>query len=147
MKSNTQTVFFIFVRPSDTEFISDKQKERSEDRSLKKEGVGIALFSRAASSQVSSAPVSLTTVFGMGTGGSSPSLTPTLPFIQDAYTPYIPPVKAYLQNRITHPIQVTRKNSSSFSILHSRYALNLLLWSSPRPISISQLNTSRHLHL
>ena len=112
-----------------------------------KEGVGIALFSRAASSQVSSAPVSLTTVFGMGTGGSSPSLTPTLPFIQDAYTPYIPPVKAYLQNRITHPIQVTRKNSSSFSILHSRYALNLLLWSSPRPISISQLNTSRHLHL
>ena len=68
----------------------------------KKEGVGIALFSRAASSQVSSAPVSLTTVFGMGTGGSSPSLTPTLPFIQDAYTSYIPPVKAYLQNRITH---------------------------------------------
>ena len=41
--------------------------------------VGIDLFSRAASSQVSSARMSLTTVFGMGTGGPSPSLTPTMP--------------------------------------------------------------------
>ena len=102
MKSNTQTVFFIFVRPSDTEFFPISKKSDPKIALYKKEGVGIALFSRAASSQVSSAPVSLTTVFGMGTGGSSPSLTPTLPFIQDAYTPYIPPVKAYLQNRITH---------------------------------------------
>ena len=59
---------------------------------IKGRSVGIALFSRAASSQVSSAPVSLTTVFGMGTGGSSPSLTPTLPFylgrIYSVYTSY-----------------------------------------------------------
>ena len=33
--------------------------------------VGVDLFSRAASSQVSSARMSLTTVFGMGTGGPS----------------------------------------------------------------------------
>ena len=43
-----------------------------------RECVGIYLFSRAASSQVFSAPVSLTSVFGMGTGGSSPSSTPTM---------------------------------------------------------------------
>ena len=39
--------------------------------------VGIALFSRAASSQVFSALMSLTSVFGMGTGGPSPPMTPT----------------------------------------------------------------------
>ena len=39
--------------------------------------VGIYLFYRAASSQVSSARVSLTAVFGMGTGVPSPSSTPT----------------------------------------------------------------------
>ena len=39
--------------------------------------VGIYLFSRAASRQVSSAQASLTSVFGMGTGGPSPQLTPT----------------------------------------------------------------------
>ena len=37
---------------------------------------GIYLFSQAVSSQLSSAQVSLTSVFGMGTGGTSPSLTP-----------------------------------------------------------------------
>ncbi len=40
--------------------------------------VGIFLFSRAVASQVSSAPMSLTTVFGMGTGGPSSSSTPTV---------------------------------------------------------------------
>ncbi len=40
--------------------------------------VGIYLFSRAASRQVSSAQVSLTSVFGMGTGGPSPQSTPTI---------------------------------------------------------------------
>ena len=39
--------------------------------------VGIALSSRAASSQVLSALMSLTTVFGMGTGGPSSLKTPT----------------------------------------------------------------------
>ena len=41
-------------------------------------GVGIDLFSQAASHQVSSARMSLTTVFGMGTGGPSSLMTPTL---------------------------------------------------------------------
>ena len=40
--------------------------------------VGVDLSSRAASSQVFSALLSLTTVFGMGTGGPSTSSTPTI---------------------------------------------------------------------
>ena len=40
--------------------------------------VGTYLSSRAASSQVLSAPVSLTAVFGMGTGVPSPSSAPTI---------------------------------------------------------------------
>ena len=40
--------------------------------------VGISLFSQAVSSQVFSAPLSLTSVFGMGTGGPSASSTPTV---------------------------------------------------------------------
>ena len=39
--------------------------------------VGVFLLSRAVTSQVSSAPTSLTSVFGMGTGGPSLSSTPT----------------------------------------------------------------------
>ena len=39
---------------------------------------GIYLFSQAVSSQLSSAQVSLTSVFGMGTGGTSPSSTPAI---------------------------------------------------------------------
>ena len=39
--------------------------------------VGVYLFSRAVASQVFSARVSLTSVFGMGTGGPSPLRTPT----------------------------------------------------------------------
>ena len=39
--------------------------------------VGVDLFSRSVSRQVSSALVSLTSVFGMGTGGPSPLKTPT----------------------------------------------------------------------
>ena len=40
--------------------------------------VGISLFFRAVTSQVSSAPLSLTSEFGMGTGGPSASSTPTI---------------------------------------------------------------------
>ena len=40
--------------------------------------VGVYLSSRAVTSQVLSARVSLTTVFGMGTGGPSPLTTPTI---------------------------------------------------------------------
>ena len=39
--------------------------------------VGIALFSQAVTRQVFSTLMSLTSVFGMGTGGSSSPVTPT----------------------------------------------------------------------
>ena len=42
--------------------------------------VGVYLSSRTVTSQVFSAQVSLTSVFGMGTGGPSPSSTPTFSF-------------------------------------------------------------------
>ena len=42
--------------------------------------VGENLFFRAVTSQVSSAPASLTSVFGMGTGGPSRQSTPTIQF-------------------------------------------------------------------
>ena len=42
--------------------------------------VGIYLSSQAAARQVFSAQVSLTSVFGMGTGGPSPLKTPTIGF-------------------------------------------------------------------
>ena len=43
-------------------------------------GVSVYLFSRIVTNQVSSAQVSLTSVFGMGTGGPSPSSTLTILF-------------------------------------------------------------------
>ena len=43
--------------------------------------VGVFLFSQAASSQLSSALLSLTSVFGMGTGGPSASSTPTIYYL------------------------------------------------------------------
>ncbi len=47
-------------------------------RSVQRYGVSIDLSSRAVASQVFSAPVSLTSVFGMGTGGPSPLMTLTI---------------------------------------------------------------------
>ena len=44
---------------------------------LKGKRVGIDLFSRSVARQVSSAPHSLTSVFGMGTGGPCAIKTPT----------------------------------------------------------------------
>ena len=53
--------------------IQAKEKTQSKNSGF---GAGIDLFSRAVSSQVSSTRMSLTSVFGMGTGGSSLPLTP-----------------------------------------------------------------------
>ena len=64
--------------------------------------VGIFLLSRAVTSQVSSAPTSLTSVFGMGTGGSSLSSTPT--------------VFAAVSLRLVYNITADRKMQALFSI-------------------------------
>ena len=81
--------------------------------------VGVYLSSRAVASQVLSARVSLTAVFGMGTGGPSPLATPTIEFAFPR-----------LQNRITkmHFVSIADLHFLSFER------------SSPRVISTSQLN-------
>src|SRR5699024_12534676 len=74
---------------------------------------GIYLFSQAVSSQLSSAQVSLTSVFGMGTGGASPSSTPavrTLHFALSALC-FCPDRKS------------TRLNSSHVSISYAVFFL------------------------
>ena len=89
--------------------------------------VGISLSSRAVTSQVFSAPLSLTSVFGMGTGGPSHQSAPT---IQD--TPWKPN---------------TTRNLSKGRRLHLQSLLTTNCRSSPRLISISQLHTLRCFHL
>ena len=51
--------------------------EKKQRRDFSQRCVGIDLFSRSVSRQVSSALMSLTSVFGMGTGVPSPLKTPT----------------------------------------------------------------------
>ena len=61
-------------------------------------GVGIALFSQEAALQVSSAPLSLTAVFGMGTGGPSTSSTPTaFPECKSYYTTFFSKCKSFFR--------------------------------------------------
>ena len=81
---------------------------------------GSVLSSRAVAHQVLSTLRSLTSVFGMGTGGTSSLWPPDILLIRD-----IP------------------------SKLNNNRLLNSLenLWSSPRPISINQLHTLLHFHL
>ena len=90
---------------------------------------GIYLFSQAVSSQLSSAQVSLTSVFGMGTGGSSPSSTPAIPDLRQLL--FLEGI--YLQNWISNCFQQMKYQSK--------------MGSSPRPISTPLLNDSRHLHI
>ena len=52
------------------------------DLGVKDKKSGSDLISRAVSSQVPSAQLSLTSVFGMGTGGSSMPLPPEMVYIQ-----------------------------------------------------------------
>ena len=91
----------------------------------KKERAGIALSSRVVSNQVFSALMSLTSVFGMGTGGSSSLMTPTV-FLYCFL--FRQPENWIKLLRIAFFSHEPRKRSS------------------PRPISTSKLNTSLHLH-
>ncbi len=59
---------------------SRTKKEREESFRFPLFCVGVYLSFRAVTSQVLSARVSLTSVFGMGTGGPSPLATPTIEF-------------------------------------------------------------------
>ena len=132
------------------------------------EGVSIDLSYRAVSSQVLSAQMSLTTVFGMGTGGPSSLMTLTfkrfsrLLFSSASFSVLLPWIgrMVHLQGFEpgTHWLRVscsTNWAKGAFSlpgILIYPENWIKLLWSvsyscsSPRTISISQLNTLLHLH-
>ena len=101
-----------------------------------------ALLSRAAARQVSSAPQSLTTVFGMGTGVSSASLSLSYQirlFSPNTFsTRFLRADLTYLALSALYPVCLR---------ILSRYSFQFFPWSSPRPISITQLNTLLHLHL
>ena len=91
---------------------------------------GIYLFSQAVSSQLSSAQVSLTSVFGMGTGGTSPSLTPATQMTLSL---------ASLLEGCTLKTEYRTAWQTEYQFLK--------MGSSPRPISTSLLNASRRLHM
>ena len=119
--------------------------------------VGIDLFSQAASHQVSSARMSLTTVFGMGTGGPSSLMTPTFHDRQTTakckYRYFNTERKKY--QVIFCKILIRKTNKVS------QYTLKTEQWkkrskgevversarSSPRPISTAKLNVSPRLHM
>ena len=92
--------------------------------SLKRK-TGDVLFSRAVSSQVHSALRGLTSVFGMGTGGSLLLLSPVWLSVCCTLT--------------------TTQHSPQTSWFPGLYFT--VLWSSPRPISIGKLNALLHLHI
>ena len=90
---------------------------------------GISLFSRAVSRQVSSAPQSLTSVFGMGTGVSFASSAPAV----------------FLLIRLSLSLESILDTFKTEQRRERRRTK--IQWSSPRPISTCWLNTSQCLHL
>ena len=103
---------------------------------------GDFLFSQRGNPQVSSALRSLTSVFGMGTGISSSSLSPEnfvllLDFLSySSFTAY----QLFL-------IRNTQKYIDKYLLLFISLLLGKTLWLSPRSISTGQLHVSLHFHL
>ena len=95
-----------------------------------KREAGIYLFSQAVSSQLSSAQVSLTSVFGMGTGGTSPSLTPA----------------TQMTLSLASLLEGMYPQTEYRTAWQTEYQF-FKMGSSPRPISTSLLNASRRLHM
>ena len=102
--------------PINTNYELGKDKDLRDRRSL----CWHYLFSRPVTRQVSSAQMSLTSVFGMGTGGPSPLKTPTISGVCTLKTKQ-------------------RRGMSKAEPAYCR--------SSPRLISIGQLNVLPRLHL
>ena len=119
--------------------------------------VSTDLFSRAVASQVSSALQSLTSVFGMGTGGPSVTLALTLMVHLQGFEPGTHwlrvscstiwakgafTLKAFLFSKMSIKNQIVSKLKTNFPYLRLK-----LFSSSFRSISIGQLNTLLCLHL
>ena len=75
--------------------------------------VGVYLSSRAVTSQVLSARVSLTTVFGMGTGGPSPLTTPTIFTIYSTATYYITHPKLFQAFPDAYSVRIRKDGTPS----------------------------------
>ena len=101
--------------------------------------VGDYLFSQAVSSELSSAQVSLTSVFGMGTGGTLPSSTPT------DLTGLVYHNWSTLSSIFQKDVPSKLNNHCSHFFVDLKVSSEL--WSSPRPISTRLLNGSLHLHI
>ena len=121
--------------------ISLRNHEKRKHLCFLQKGTGSDLSSRAVSSQVLSALESLTAVFGMGTGGTSPSL---------------PPVRVQGCTLTTAQVRFNISDLQLISLFSSRSLLGCFrslafpslfvqaLESSPRPISINNLHVLPH---
>ena len=110
--------------------------------------VGTYLFYQAASSQVSSARVSLTAVFGMGTGVPSPSSAPTIEMFAGFYPLREPSElnKVTLKSVMERTCCRSRCHHHRFLSKCVRLHLFEYCRSSPRSISTVKLKTSLPLH-
>ena len=123
------------------------QKEKRPSKRMISLCVGTYLFYRAASSQVSSARVSLTAVFGMGTGVPSPSSAPTIEMFAEFYPLREPSElnKVTLKSVGKNLLQVT-VSSSPLPVKMCSFTSVRICRSSPRSISTVKLKTSLPLH-
>ena len=104
---------------------------------------GDDLLSRAVASQVPSACWGLTSVFGMGTGGSLRLLSPEILRCSSFLFAFAPSPLLHLQNYTGKVIDLSGFLVNSFLLPFSTQ----LFRSSPRPISIINLHTLPHFQL
>ena len=96
--------------------------------------------------------MSLTSVFGMGTGGPSSQSTPTYFLVnkkvsKENFNERFPAAFFFTERLCFHTLKTEQSNSClNGKRLHS-FLLNLRLRSSPRLISTGQLHTLLHFHL
>ena len=97
------------------------------------------LLSRAVSSQVPSALKGLTSVFGMGTGGTPSPLPPEIFFSRFGTSAFLS-LPASQPSALLRPRYLTYlDNCTDFGLLPFARLVSVFLKSSPRPISISKL--------
>ena len=104
-----------------------------EHRNAKRSLTSSFLISRAVSSQVPSAFVGLTTVFGMGTGGA----------------PQLSSLDIKLDEHLVRvcSLKTSQKKDCAISLIQCLHFMQTRFKSSPRPISTSQLHRLLHFHI
>ena len=120
---------------------------------------GGVLLSRAVASQVPSALRGLTSVFGMGTGGTLSPLPPEIEFysivsallrfpLSPLFWPtlFYAPLQLHSSSWPEHYFALPQTLYSSEPVCFTRSPLTPASWLSPRPISITKLHTLLHFH-